>query len=66
MPTIGDKYGKRKVKAVRVIDVGRPGGHYLEVDILTGRGPRGGKTAAHIVTKKALQKRAKHMQKMRW
>jgi len=45
---------KRKVKATRVIDVGRKGHHYLQVDILTGKGPRGGKTSAKLITKKEL------------
>ena len=56
--------GGRHIKRVRMVDVGRKGHHYLEVDVLTGVGPRGGKTVAHLVTKKALQKRAGHMRHM--
>jgi len=51
----------RHVKRVRMVDVGRKGHDYLEVDVLTGKGPRGGKTVGHLVSLAELRKRAKHM-----
>ena len=53
--------GGRPVKRVRMLDVGRKGHDYLEVDVLTGKGPRGGKTVGHLVSLAELRKRAKHM-----
>jgi hypothetical protein len=63
MPVHRERIGTRHVKRVRMVDVGRPKHHYLEVDVLTGKGKRGGKTVGHIVSLLELQKRAKHMRK---
>jgi len=54
---------KRKVIGYRVIDVGRPGHHYVRVAVLEprgkGKGVRKGTTVGKLITKKQLQAQIK-------
>lgn len=55
----------RRVLRYRMKDVGRPGHHYLEIKVLKGEGPRGGRTEAKLITHADLSKRIKHMVSVR-
>ena len=51
----------RKTLRYRIKDVGRPGHHYVEIKVLSGKGPRGGTTVGTLITKAELQRRVKNM-----
>jgi hypothetical protein len=45
---------RRRVKRYRILDVGRPGSHYLQVAAKSGRGPRGGTTTGRLISRREL------------
>ena len=49
----------------RMVDVGRPGHHYLEVAVYKQAGPKGGHTKGHLITAAEMKARALHMLKSR-